>query len=57
MPEGKRPARSIIENVRYQHSHEVDGQEINNIVRNNDAVKPRSNERITQNGNGFVNGH
>ena len=44
MPEGKRPARSIIENVRYQHSHEVDGQEINNIVRVNEAVKPRLNE-------------
>lgn len=25
MPEGKRPARSIIENIKQQHSHEVDG--------------------------------
>lgn len=44
MPEGKRPARSIIENVQHQHSHELDGQEINDIVRVNEAVKPRLNE-------------
>ena len=32
MPKGKRPAQSIIENVQHQHSHKVDGQEINDIV-------------------------
>lgn len=44
MPEGKRPARLMIENVQHQHSHKVDGQEINDIVHVNEAVKPRVNE-------------
>lgn len=41
IPEEKRPARSIIENVQHQHSYEVDGQEIRDIVRINEAVKAR----------------
>lgn len=42
--EETRPARSIIENVQHQHSYEVDGQEIRDIVRINEAVKPRLTE-------------
>lgn len=44
IPEEKRPARSIIENVQHQHSYEVDGQEIRDIVRINEAVKARLTE-------------
>lgn len=42
--EETRPAQSIIENVQHQHSYEVDGQEIRDIVRISEAVKPRLTE-------------
>lgn len=44
LPEGKRPARSIIENVQHQHTHKVDGYKVTDIVRVNEATKPFLNE-------------
>ena len=38
IPEGKKPAQSIIKNVQHQHSHEVEGQEIRDIMRVNEGV-------------------
>lgn len=39
--ERKKPAQSIIKNIKHQQSHKVDGQEIGDIVHVNEAVKPQ----------------
>lgn len=44
LPEGKRPVRSIIENVQHHHTHESDGHEITDILRINEISKPFLNE-------------
>lgn len=44
--EGKKPVQLIIENVQHQHSHEIDDQEIRDIVGVNEAVKPCLSEAI-----------
>ena len=44
LPEGKRHARSIIENVQHHHTHESDGHEFTDIVRINEISKRFLNE-------------
>lgn len=44
LPEEKRPAQSIIENVQHQHTHKSDGHEVTDIVRVNETTKTFLNE-------------